>query len=170
MKSIGKIEEISKRDVLALWYNNEEAFREAGGLYHEVAESAAYEIATEDADAYIMVDDETDKMISICAYKDLTQGQFIAKYEPNLCHDTIVDIEETGMDVLLVSYISGLGRNAAYSTMKDLMQIAKNENRIVLLQPEKPAEGFYVKLGFSYLQEKEQCHEDAIPVMIWGDI
>lgn len=168
VKSIGKLEEISKRDVLALWNANEERFRAAGSEHYEMAESAAYEIALDDANAYIMLDDETDEMISICAYHEHSNKQFLAGYKSKLCDETLEIIKKSKKDILFVKFIAGLGRNAAYSTMKDIMQIAKNEGRIVLLQPLSSAWSFYEKLGFSDLQLYGQCGAGSGTYLEWG--
>lgn len=168
VKSIGKLEEISKRDVLALWEANEERFREAGSEHYDMAENAAYEIALEDANAYIMLDDETDKMISICAYHEYSIQKLLKEYDGNLCDETIDKIKATDKDILFVAFISGLGRNAAYSTMKDIMQIAKNEGKIVLLQPLSSAWSFYEKLGFEDIQLYGQCGASSMTLLGWG--
>lgn len=168
VKSIGKLEEISKRDVLVLWNANEERFRAAGSEHYEIAESAAYEIALEDANAYIMLDDETGEMISICAYHEYSNRRFLAGYKSKFCDETLEIIKKSKKDILFVKFISGLGRNAAYSTMKDIMQIAKNEGKAVLLQPSQSAWAFYNKLGFSDLQVWGQCGAGQGTYLEWG--
>lgn len=168
VKSIGKLEEISKRDVLVLWNANEERFRAAGSEHYEIAESAAYEIALEDANAYIMLDDETGEMISICAYHEHSNRRFLAGYKSKFCDETLEIIKKSKKDILFVKFISGLGRNAAYSTMKDIMQIAKNEGRIVLLQPLSSAWSFYEKLGFEDIQLYGQCGASSMTLLGWG--
>lgn len=168
VKSIGKLEEISKRDVLVLWNANEERFRAAGSEHYEIAESAAYEIALEDANAYIMLDDETGEMISICAYHEYSNRRFLAGYKSKFCDETLEIIKKSKKDILFVKFISGLGRNAAYSTMKDIMQMAKFEGRAVIFEALPKATGFYEKLGIFYLQkqDEEDCGNEEI-IMIW---
>lgn len=168
VKSIGKLEEISKRDVLALWNANEERFRAAGSEHYEIAESAAYEIALEDANAYIMLDDETGEMISICAYHEYSNRRFLAGYKSKFCDETLEIIKKSKKDILFVKFIAGLGRNAAYSTMKDIMQMAKFEGRAVIFEALPKATGFYEKLGIFYLQkqDEEDCGNEEI-IMIW---
>lgn len=172
MKSIGKVENISREELQDLWEMNRGTFYNVSSYAGLIAERAVREIESNvNADAYIMLDDETGEIVSICAYESMGVSQVLDFFSGMACDSTIKRLQgETGeisyKNFILIYDIAGKGRNAAYSTMKDIMQIGKMEGRAVILQAMSNATGFYEKLGFFYLQRYNECGKSEI-IMIW---
>lgn len=174
MKSIGKLEDISFQELSALWDKNENDFYEYGSEAWRLAERAINELQrNKNADAYVMIDDATDEMISICAYERASMDRGITYFGYSLCDSSkelLIGDEPIirANEFILVHDIAGRGKNAAYSTMKDIMQMAEFEGRAVIFEALPKATGFYEKLGIFYLQkqDEEDCGNEEI-IMIW---
>lgn len=174
MKSIGKLEDISFDELSDIWKRNENDFYEYGSEVWRLAKRAIEELRrNKNADAYVMIDDATGEMISICAYERATVDRVISYFGYSLCDSSkelLIGDEPVirANEFILVHDIAGRGKNAAYSTMKDIMQMANFEGRAVIFEALPKATGFYEKLGIFYLQkqDEEDCGNEEI-IMIW---
>lgn len=57
--------------------------------------------------------------------------------------------------IIYIRNLAGAGHNAAWSIMKDLMQIAKFERKALVLQATSASYSFYEKLGFMQVDRSD---------------
>lgn len=148
-KSIGKldIDSLEEDELWEMWKKSASNFA-PGDQYKYASQAISHILYDSRYSGYVMVDDDDNTIISVLSYREESVSNLSRFNLDDRCSDEIQRYFSGLSKVYFLARLSGTGKYAAYSTMKDMMQIAKIDNVGLILESDYRVSSFYDKLGF----------------------
>lgn len=148
-KSIGKLDtdNLEEDELWEMWKRSAQNFA-PGSQYKYASQAIAHILYDTRYYGYIMVDDNTDTIVSILSHREESVSNLSRLNIDENCTNSIQDYFSNISKVYFLARLAGTGKYAAYSTIKDMMQIARIDGFGLILESDYKAASFYDKLGF----------------------